>query len=200
METAPKTSPGYRKPTKRRGSALALGVALAFALTTAGPAFAAGGEAPSPPPPSSDDGNTKGTTKNKKPKPQASIDSPEFLAGYRAAYATIYERNDYRAAIDELKALGQDDRADVANLIGYSYRKLGDYQLAQVWYERALKADPTHVKTWQYYGLWQVEQGHPDQARANLAKIEQLCGSTCPEYRSLAAAIDGKAPAGHVIY
>jgi len=25
----------------------------------------------------------------------------------------------------------------VANLIGYSYRKLGDYKLSQVWYERA---------------------------------------------------------------
>jgi len=42
-----------------------------------------------------------------------------------------------------LKALGQDDRADVANLIGYSYRKLGDYKVSQIWYERALQADPT---------------------------------------------------------
>ena len=28
--------------------------------------------------------------------------------------------------------------ADVANLIGYSWRKLGDYRLSQIWYERAL--------------------------------------------------------------
>jgi tetratricopeptide (TPR) repeat protein len=51
-----------------------------------------------------------------------------------------------------LKALGHDDHPNVANLIGYSYRKLGDYKLSQVWYERALKADPNHVLTWQYYG------------------------------------------------
>ena len=38
-----------------------------------------------------------------------------------------------------------DDHPNVANLIGYSYRKLGDYKLSQVWYERALKADPNHV-------------------------------------------------------
>jgi len=47
----------------------------------------------------------------------------------------------------------------VANLIGYSYRKLGDYRLSQIWYERALKSDPNHVLTWQYYGLWQIRAG-----------------------------------------
>jgi tetratricopeptide repeat protein len=168
-----------------------------------GPALAAGGDTPSAPPPPSDtkSGAPKDSKqKTKKPDKSSSIDDPAFLAGYRAAYATIYERNDYTAAIAELKALNQDDRADVANLIGYSYRKLGDYQLSQVWYERALQADPNHVKTWQYYGLWQVEQHHPDQARYNLAQIEKLCGVNCPEYRSLADAIDGKASLAHAAY
>jgi hypothetical protein len=32
---------------------------------------------------------------------------------------------------------------NVGNLIGYSYRKLGDYKFSQVLYECALKADPT---------------------------------------------------------
>ena len=95
-------------------------------------------------------------------------------SGYRAAYATIYDRNDYAAAITQLKALGRDDSAAVANLIGYSYRKLGDYKVAQIWYERALKADPNHVKTWQYYGLWQVEQGNRDQAQYHLNRIAAL--------------------------
>jgi tetratricopeptide (TPR) repeat protein len=113
----------------------------------------------------------------------------KFAEGYRAAYTTIYDRHDYTSAIDELKALGHDDTAAVANLIGYSYRKLGDYKLAQVWYERALKADPNHVKTWQYYGLWQVEQGNRDQAQYHLTKIAQLAGTNSEEYRSLAAAI-----------
>ena len=55
----------------------------------------------------------------------------------------------------------------MANLIGYSYRKLGDYRLSQVWYERALKADPGHVLTWQYYGLWQIEQGTATRATSS---------------------------------
>jgi tetratricopeptide (TPR) repeat protein len=114
----------------------------------------------------------------------------KFEDGYRAAYSTIYDRHDYASAIDQLKALGHDDNAAVANLLGYSYRKLGDYKLAQVWYERALKADPNHVKTWQYYGLWQVEQGNRDQALYHLNKIAQLVGKDSEEYRSLAAAIE----------
>ena len=77
----------------------------------------------------------------------------------------------------QLKALGRDDTAAVANLIGYSYRKLGDYKVSQIWYERALKADPNHVKTWQYYGLWQVEQGNRDQAQYHLNRIAQLTGT-----------------------
>jgi tetratricopeptide (TPR) repeat protein len=98
-----------------------------------------------------------------------------------------------------LKALGHDDRADVANLIGYSYRKLGDYKLSQVWYERALKADPNHVRTWQYYGLWQLEQGNRDQAQYHLNRIAQLAGTDSAEYRSLAAALE-KPPGAGLVY
>ena len=52
-----------------------------------------------------------------------------FATGYRAAYAAIYDRHDYAPAIEQLKALGRDDSAAVANLIGYSYRQLGDYKV-----------------------------------------------------------------------
>jgi tetratricopeptide (TPR) repeat protein len=133
------------------------------------------------------------STKTKGKKKSEAAPSSEyaaFAAGYRAAYTTIYDRHDYANAIDQLKALGHDDTAAVANLIGYSYRKLGDYRLSQVWYERALKSDPNHVKTWQYYGLWQVEQGNRDQAQYHLNKIAQLAGKDSEEYRSLAAALE----------
>jgi tetratricopeptide (TPR) repeat protein len=156
-------------------------------------AFANGGEAPSPPPDTKSD-----SKKDKKANKSSSIDDPRFIDGYRAAYATIYDRNDYAAAIEQLKALGQDDRADVANLIGYSYRKLGDYKVSQIWYERALKADPNHVRTWQYYGLWQLEQGNRDQAQYHLNRIGELCGTDCAEYRSLAAALEKPDGAGLV--
>jgi tetratricopeptide (TPR) repeat protein len=165
------------------------------AALAAGPvpsAYAAGGDNPAPP--ASDNGNGK-----KKGDKGSSIDDPKFLASYRAAYTAIYDRNDYASAIEQLKALGHDDRADVANLIGYSYRKLGDYELSQVWYERALKADPNHVRTWQYYGLWQVEQGNRDQAQYHLSRIAELAGTGSAEYRSLAAALE-KTPGTGLVY
>jgi tetratricopeptide (TPR) repeat protein len=143
-------------------------------------AHAAGGGNPSPP----------ASDSNKKKKKSSSIEDSRFVEGYRAAYATIYDRNDYASAIGQLKALGQDDRADVANLIGYSYRKLGDYKVSQVWYERALQADPNHVRTWQYYGLWQVEQGNRESAQYHLNRIAALAGTSSDEYRSLAAALE----------
>ena len=164
---------------------------IAVPLTTA---YAAGGDNPSPP--ASD---TKKPKKEKKKDKSSSIDDPKFLEGYRAAYATIYDRNDYSSAIAQLKALGQDDRADVANLIGYSYRKLGDYKVSQIWYERALQADPDHVRTWQYYGLWQVEQGNRDQAQYHLKRIAALTGTSSDEYRSLAAALE-KSPGTGLVY
>jgi tetratricopeptide (TPR) repeat protein len=89
--------------------------------------------------------------------------------------------------------------AAVANLIGYSYRKLGDYKVSQIWYERALKADPDHVKTWQYYGLWQVEQGNRDSAQYHLSRIAALAGTSSEEYRSLAAALE-KPPGTGLVY
>ena len=172
------------------------------------PAFAAGGGGGGGEPPPSSSSAPPDTRSNavksthkakKKPNKQSSIEDPAFAQGYRAAYATIYDRNEYAAAIEQLKALGHDDHPNVANLIGYSYRKLGDYKLSQVWYERALKADPNHVLTWQYYGLWQIEQGNRDQAQYHLSRIAAICGTDCEEYRSLAAALE-KPPGTGLVY
>jgi tetratricopeptide (TPR) repeat protein len=154
-----------------------------FAALAAAPLARAGGD-----PPASSAPPVDSSSKGKRAK-HSSLDDTTSTAAYRSAYATIYDRNDYSGAIEQLKTMGRDDNASVATLIGYSYRKLGDYKLAQAWYERALKADPNHVRTWQYYGLWQVEQGNRDQAQYHLTKIAQLAGTSSEEYRSLAAAI-----------
>ena len=149
-----------------------------------------------PPPP---DKKKKKSSEARPGSEQTAFAQNAFASGYRAAYAAIYERHDYASAITQLKALGRDDQAAVANLIGYSYRKLGDYKLSQAWYERALKADPNHVLTWQYYGLWQLEQGNRDQAQYHLGRIATLCGTNCEEYRSLSAALE-KAPGTGLVY
>ena len=41
---------------------------------------------------------------------------------------------------------------------------------SKIWYEKALAADPNHVRTWSYYGIWQVEQGNRLKALDDLQK------------------------------
>ena len=135
---------------------------------------------------------TKAAKKKKAPKKDEKKSEQQFIDGYKSAHAMIYKRHQYAAAIDKLKSLGRDENADVANLIGYSSRKLGRYEDSKVWYERALAADPAHTVTWSYYGMWHAEQGNLLKAREFLAKVESLCGSTkCREYTELKGVIEG---------
>ena len=120
-----------------------------------------------------------------------------------ARLVRLVDRSEAQAAeqmrVDFVANASHELRTPLANLIGYSYRKLGDYKLSQTWYERALKTDPNHVLTWQYYGLWQIDQGNRDHASYHLARIAAICGTGCEEYRSLAAALE-KAPGTGLVY
>jgi tetratricopeptide (TPR) repeat protein len=146
-------------------------------------------------PPPSDDGKKK-----KKKKEQSVIEQQEqqlaqekFLREYRAARQLILD-GQYEAGIAAMHALGRDDHPDVANYIGYANRKMGNYDQSKIWYEAALKADPSHVRTWSYYGMWHMEQGNRLKALDNLQKVQLICGNTsCEEYRQLKDVIDGKA-------
>ena len=149
--------------------------------------YAAGTDEPAPPADSSKD---KGGKKKSKSKKQSDA---EFLRQYRVARALILAER-YKEGIAAMHSLGQDQHPDVANYIGYAYRKMGDFADSRVWYEKALAADPLHVRTWSYYGMWQMAQGRPDLALAYLDKVEAICGNkACKEYRELYAVIEGRA-------
>jgi tetratricopeptide (TPR) repeat protein len=114
-----------------------------------------------------------------------------FIEGYRTAYDLIYRQQDYASAIVTLTALGRDEHPDVANLIGFASRKLGRTEDARAWYEKALAADPKHTRTWQYYGMWQLERGERAKAEDHLRVIEAICGTECEDYTSLKLALNG---------
>ena len=78
----------------------------------------------------------------------------------------------YQSGIAAMHAIGHDEHPDVANYIGYAYRKLGQYEDSKIWYEKALAADPNHVRTWSYYGMWQMEQGNRLKALDDLQKVQ----------------------------
>ena len=161
------------------------------------PVFAAGGGVPAPPPSMSDkavpdNSHRSGSSEKKKHRQdrRSEREYQEFVSGYHAARALVLDGK-YTEAITAFRALGHDDSPDVANYVGYAYRKLGDYDLSKVWYDKALTTDPNHVRTLEYYGLWHLEQGNRLKAQDFLEKIGLLCGNpTCQEYLDLQAAIE----------
>jgi tetratricopeptide (TPR) repeat protein len=167
---------------------------LSFIFVAPDVAAAAGAGTPTVPEQTTQPAQTKKAHTKKSKGTQKSGSAEDFLAGYRAAYALIYDQGDYVAGIAALRALGFDDNADVANLLGYASRKLGRYDDAKFWYERSLAADPNHALTWSYYGVWHAEQGNVLKAKDDLERVRIICGNTdCPEYKLLKDAIEGTA-------
>lgn len=174
------------------------------AIALSGTAYAAATEEPAKP---ADAATDKKDEKKDGAKPAADTKAPDtkpaetkpadkksdldFRSGYKLAYDAIYNRQDYAGGIAILRTLGQDDHPDVANLIGFSSRKLGRTEDAKVWYEKALAADATHTRTWQYYGMWHLERGDRGKAEGHLERIRLICGSGCEDYTSLRDALDG---------
>ena len=99
----------------------------------------------------------------------------------------------WQDAVDKLTLIVDADssNADAYNLLGYALRHLDRTDRAMQAYKRALKLDPNHKGALEYQGVLFVMLGDIDSARANLDKLEGICGTTCEEYEDLAEAIGG---------
>jgi tetratricopeptide (TPR) repeat protein len=168
-----------------------LGAMLVILAVAAGSVVAAPDEEPAPPPaPAPTSEQTKGGKKGSDEKKK----SEQFRDDDYVRARALIMSGDYAAGIAAMRALGRDDNPEVANFIGFASRKLGRYEDSKVWYERALAADPNHVRTWSYYGMWHAEQGNMLKARDHLEKIQAICGNTtCKEYVDLKGVMEGTA-------
>ena len=94
-------------------------------------------------------------------------------------------------AITTLQAAAaiEPSNADVQNLLGYSNRNNGDYPAALRYYAAALTIDPNHTGALEYQGVAFLKVGQPAKAKANLARLKTICGTSCGEYKDLAAAL-----------
>jgi tetratricopeptide (TPR) repeat protein len=173
--------------------------ALLVAAIGAKPLSAIETDSPAPPPDPLLKQKTEPTKPPSKPKKvkkktkeeEEKKSEQEFLRAYRSARALMLEHK-YQDGIVAMHAIGHDEHPDVANYIGYAYRKIGDYDNSKVWYEKALAADPMHVRTWSYFGMWQMEQGNRLKALDYLATVKSICGNTkCQAFVQLKAVIDG---------
>jgi tetratricopeptide (TPR) repeat protein len=99
----------------------------------------------------------------------------------------------WQTAIEKLSVFvdANPSSADGYNLLGYSFRNLGNSKRAMTAYTRALKLDPQHTGALEYQGVLFIMLGDLDKAKANLDKIKAVCGTSCEEYEDLAEAIKG---------
>ena len=77
---------------------------------------------------------------------------------------------------------------DILNLLGFSHRKIGDYENAEIYYSMGLEIDPKHVGINEYMGELFVATNRMDEARKRLAVLESC---NCKEYNELKQVIDG---------
>jgi tetratricopeptide (TPR) repeat protein len=105
-------------------------------------------------------------------EPPASGEEDDYARG-----ATAFEREDWPAVIEHMtRAIAErpwDD--DAHNLMGFAYRKLGDYDRALEQYDRALALNPHHRGALEYLGEAYLEMDQPELAKGLLDRLVVEC-------------------------
>ncbi|MFV1852527.1 MAG: tetratricopeptide repeat protein [Thalassospira sp.] len=108
-----------------------------------------------------------------------------------SAVTELVDTGMYDMAIDKIETMLKDDpeNADLYNYLAYSQRKMGDFESAAQNYERALMINPEHAGALEYQGELFLQTGKPEMAQENLARLAQVCGTDCAEYKELSGKI-----------
>ena len=115
---------------------------------------------------------------------------------YELAEKHIYNKK-YDKSLKLLKKLTKREdlgtrRADIYNLLGFSYRKLENPELDKSFaaYMMALEIDPEHAGAHEYLGELYLMRDQKNQAMKMLSKLETLVGKNAEEYKDLLKAIE----------
>ena len=114
---------------------------------------------------------------------------------YDKAYDLVYAK-DFDKSLKLLKKIAKrndlgDMKADVYNLLGFSYRKNDNPDLDKAFesYQIALEANPEHAGAHEYLGELYIKMGKKSKAEEMLAKLETIAGTGSDEYKKLKKAI-----------
>lgn len=104
---------------------------------------------------------------------------------------SLIKSEDWPAAFTELKKLeaASDPNADVFNLLGFSARKQGLFDVSLTYYTKALKIDPKHLAAHVYLGELYIQTGKFDEAIKQAQTLAELCPTGCPEQEELKKAL-----------
>ena len=152
-------------------------ISLFFLLTMLSGAYAAG---------SSDSGTTK--VKSNYDKAVSFIKTAKSLE--KKGKVKKANKN-YKKAQKLLIKSNKDkpNEADTLNYLGFTTRKLGDYENGEKYYLKGLAIDPDHIGINEYLGELYVATNRNNLA---LERLEVLKKCNCEEYNELKAIIDGK--------
>ena len=81
------------------------------------------------------------------------------------------------------------NKADTLNYLGFTTRKLGDFENGEKFYLQGLKIDPKHIGINEYLGELYVAT---DRHNLAVERLEVLKGCGCEEYDQLKAVIAGE--------
>ena len=71
---------------------------------------------------------------------------------------------------------------EILNYLGYSFRKVGDLSMAEIYYEQGLAIDPLHIGINEYLGKLYVETNRIEKAKERLMVLKNC---NCEEYDKL---------------
>ena len=109
-----------------------------------------------------------------------------YERGVEAIEATKYKkaRKLFRKAVKD-----KPEDADAWNYLGFSNRKLENFDQALEAYQKALAINPDHLGANEYLGELYLQTGELEKARERLKKLNDICTSGCEELDDLKASV-----------
>jgi tetratricopeptide (TPR) repeat protein len=135
---------------------------------------------------SSDDSSSKKVKTNY----EKAVESIKFAKKYEKKGKVEKAKKRYEKAQKFLLKSNKEkpNQADTLNYLGFTTRKLGDYENGEKYYLMGLEIDPNHKGINEYLGELYVATNRMDLARERLKVLENC---NCKEYDELKDIIDG---------
>ena len=119
------------------------------------------------------------------------VESIKFAKKYEAKGKLNKAKKRYAKAQKLLlkSNLEKPNKADTLNYLGFTTRKLGDYENGEKYYLQGLAIEPNHIGINEYLGELYVATNRQDLA---IERLEVLKSCNCKEYKDLKEIIAGK--------
>ena len=123
-----------------------------------------------------------------------STDTSSYDGNYKLGLELV-KKEKYKSAIGKFKSLinkksDNYTQADIYNYLGYTHRKLKEYDAAETYYLKALKLDSDHIGALEYMGELYLETNRIEEAKKSLQKIKSVAGESSDEYLELSFLIN----------